>query len=121
VKLELRHCFLIFFAALRWPAGQDSHLARHLCALQLRSLCPYQNIHPAAYPATLVTCSQTDSRVPFWGPLKYTAKLRAAQLGKGPVLLLPDSHDGHFAHESDRLRLKALHYAFLLKALGQED
>ncbi|GAB4817005.1 hypothetical protein N2152v2_004051 [Parachlorella kessleri] len=85
---------------------------------QLRQLCPYQNIHPSAYPATLVTCSQSDFRVPFWGPVKYAARLRAAQQGAGPVLLLPDAHEGHFAHESDRLKLNAMHYAFLLKALG---
>lgn len=86
--------------------------------MQLRRLCPYQSLHPAAYPPTLLTCSQSDGRVPFWGPLKFAARLRGAQRGAAPVLLLPDAHEGHFAAEAERLRLKALHYAFLLKALG---
>lgn len=89
---------------------------------QLARTCPYQNIRPGApYPPLLATCSQSDFRVPFWGPLKYVACLRAAQRGTPPlppVLLLPDAHEGHFAHEAERFRLKALHYAFLVKALG---
>lgn len=93
----------------------------------MRRLCPYQGVHPAPYPPTLLTCSEADLRVPFWGPLKYAARLRAAvaqhsaapqQGGSGgagaadstgaalsqqwrrggPVLLLPDDGEGGGGH-----------------------
>lgn len=104
------------------------------CAVQIRRVCPYQNVSPAAsYPPTLLTCSQSDLRVPFWGPLKHAARLRgsiaaaaaAATMQQegggrsgGPILLLPDEHAGHFVHERDRFAAKAQQYAFLAAALG---
>lgn len=93
------------------------------------------------YPPTLLTCSQADVRVPFWGPLKYVARLRAAtapaddeataqrgsgaarqQQGQrrrrgGPILLLPDAQAGHFVHERDLAETKAEQYAFLVAAV----
>lgn len=108
--------------------------------MQIQQLCPYQNVRPAAYPPTLLTCSQADLRVPFWGPLKHAARLRAAiaqhagssggssgssqqrpeeerrQRG-GPILLLPDGQAGHSVHERDLLETKAQQYAFLSSAL----
>ena len=56
------------------------HPAAALCfLLQIGRLCPYQAVRPGMrYPPTLLTCSQADVRVPFWGPLKYVARLRAA-------------------------------------------
>jgi protease II len=89
----------------------------------LRTLCPYQNVKKGArYPPVLITCSSNDERVPVWGPLKYAARLRAAQTGGSggrgaPVLLLPDAHQGHLPEDRERLDVKSTHYAFLIKAL----
>jgi protease II len=101
--------------------------------LQIASFCPYQAIRPASFPPTLLTCSQDDLRVPFWGPLKFAARMRAAQRqhcsqhphsgqpggynSGGPILLLPDAMQGHFVHERDMLHTKAAQYAFLMSAL----
>lgn len=95
----------------------------------MRQLCPYQNVRPAAYPPTLLTCSQSDLRVPFWGPLKHAARLRAAAARhagagggdgqRGPILLLPDAQAGHFVHERDLYTTKARQYAFLVAALEE--
>ena len=81
-------------------------------------MCPYQNLRRAAYPPLLATCSQSDQQVPYWGPLKYVARLRSLQAAAGrPALLHVDAHAGHFAHERDRFALKAQQYAFLLASL----
>ncbi|EFN57461.1 hypothetical protein CHLNCDRAFT_51004 [Chlorella variabilis] len=91
---------------------------------QIRALCPYQTVRQAAYPPVLLTCSQQDMRVPYWGPLKFAARLQAAaregQAGRvqgGPILLLPDGQAGHFVHERDLFQTKAQQYAFLVTAI----
>ena len=122
-----------------------------LTVLQVRAVCPYQGVRPAAYPPTLLTCSQADLRVPFWGPLKFVARVRAAvaahappaSLGgdaassgdavasgggastrhgdRGPILLRPDGQAGHFVHDRDLHATKAEHYAFLAVALDEQQ
>lgn len=117
-------------ALLCWRITSDLFIkltsaAPHLaCSNQIRAVCPYQGVRPAPYPPTLLTCSQADLRVPFWGPLKHAARMRAAAAehaagggGRGPILLLPDAQDGHFIHERDLLQTKAEQYAFLAAAL----
>lgn len=89
------------------------------CVLQMRELCPYQNIRKAKYPAVLASCSVTDTRVPVWGPAKWIAKLREHQTGTSPILLLSSSVAGHFAHEADLLENSSLESAFLINALQQ--
>ena len=86
-------------------------------------------MRPAPYPPTLLTCSQADLRVPYWGPLKHASRLRAAAAqhassggsgggrGRGPILLLPDEQAGHFVHERDLYATKAEQYAFLVAAV----
>ena len=101
--------------------------------LQIQRLCPYHNAPAAAsLPPVLLTCSQQDMRVPFWGPLKYAARLRAAAAAgaqqpgaaasrQGPILLLPDGQTGHFVHERDLLHTSAQQYAFLVGAVEGEQ
>ena len=97
---------------------------------QIKQLCPYQGVLPAPYPPTLLTCSQADLRVPYWGPLKHAARLRAVAAAHasssgggsrgrqcGPILLLPDGQSGHFVHERDLYTTKAEQYAFLIEAV----
>lgn len=60
-----------------------------------------------AFPPTLITASSTDTRVPVWGPLKWAARARAMNQGPAPILVAPDLHAGHAAHESQRLELAA--------------
>ncbi len=85
--------------------------------LQMRDLCPYQNIQAADYPPVLATCSVSDPRVPPWGPAKWAAKLRHHQTGDSPILLLSSSDTGHFGHDADLLENTAMEYAFLSHAL----
>jgi len=86
------------------------------------------------HPPVLITCSSTDERVPIWGPLKYAAKLRAAQssgntnsqsddvrrvgVGRGSVLVYADAHGGHLADDREKYDLKAVQYAFLIECIN---
>ena len=85
--------------------------------LQMRELCPYQNVTNARYPPILATCSVPDSRVPVWGPAKWVAKIRHYQTASAPILLLHTLDMGHFAYEADLLENCVLEYSFLLDAL----
>jgi protease II len=95
---------------------------------RLRQTCPYAGLRPGApyYPPMLLTCAQSDRRVPFWGPLKFAARVRAAAAGRaggggggggGEVLVSVDAHEGHWAGERERHEVKAAQYAFLLAAM----
>lgn len=99
------------------------------------SLCPYTNLQPSSgrpYPAMLLTAGLQDSRVPYWMPLKYVAKLRnlssegsdcAAAAGAcahqqpRPVLLDIVEDGGHFSQGVSGRCLDdiAMQLAFLLQ------
>ena len=95
----------------------------------LREICPYQNIgkNGRKYPPVMITCSTTDERVPFWGPLKYAARLRgmstAAESGGsgGDVVVLADAYQGHLPDGREAFDVKAMQYAFLIRALGEGE
>ncbi|GIL48166.1 hypothetical protein Vafri_4858 [Volvox africanus] len=105
------------------------------------SYSPYDNVEKLANktPAIIVTCSLNDPRVPYWGPAKFMARLRAAMSAAaaaaavpgptnssadsdaaGPVVLLTElGAGGHFAASgaSGRLAERAMRVAFLLGEL----
>lgn len=50
----------------------------------ITALCPYTNLRPGVqYPAMLLTAGLADSRVPWWMPVKYAAKMRSMQEERG--------------------------------------
>ncbi|GIL74817.1 hypothetical protein Vretifemale_4623 [Volvox reticuliferus] len=103
----------------------------------IRSYSPYDNVEKLASktPAIIVTCSLNDPRVPYWGPAKFVARLRAVMaaaaaaaaanggagsVAGGPVVLLTELEaGGHFAASgaSGRLAERAMRVAFLLGEL----
>jgi oligopeptidase B len=88
----------------------------------IASMCPYRNCSGAAgepVPAVMVTCALDDTRVPFWGPAKWVARLQKWQRvsGGGPVLLLCSSTGGHFGGGAGEE--KAVEAAFLIAAVSQ--
>ncbi len=104
---------------------------------RLLRCCPYANlaggnggtngnagVDAAAFPPLLLTAARRDARVPFWGPLKYAARLRAAAARaggarRGEVLVALDAHGGgHWPGEAARPAFRALQSAFLLAAMG---
>ncbi|AZA82027.1 prolyl oligopeptidase [Chryseobacterium lactis] len=56
----------------------------------------YQHIKKGVrYPATFITGGINDPRVFVWEPVKFAAKLQAANASKNPVLLQVDYEGGH--------------------------
>jgi oligopeptidase B len=86
----------------------------------MKTYCPYTNLGPRRYPATLVRTSLNDSQVMYWEPAKYVARRRA--LGEGDAGLLfkcnMDAGHGGASGRYDALREVAFDYAFILGALG---
>jgi len=82
---------------------------------------PIHTVPSAPMPAMLIATDLTDTRVPFFGPLRYVQRLRATMTGGGPVLARITSGQGHsgfggrfdFAEESAHL------YAFAITAANR--
>jgi oligopeptidase B len=104
-----------------------------LVAEMIARMCPYSNLQVGvAYPAVMVTAGLRDTRVPFWMPVKYVAKLRSCQGSAKvaaadsrqqqqqhtmrPVLLQFAEDGGHFSagQSGGALEDIALQYAFLI-------
>jgi oligopeptidase B len=89
----------------------------------MKSYSPYDNLAATNYPAILVKTSLNDSRVMYWEPAKFVAKLRTLKTDSNPLLmkieLEPAGHSGR-SGRYDALRAIALDYAFLLTQLGIE-
>jgi oligopeptidase B len=87
----------------------------------MRSYSPFDNIAPTNYPAMLVKSSLNDSRVMYWEPAKYVAKLRATKTDHNPLLLKVDLEPAGHSGKSgryDALHELAFDYAFILTQLG---
>lgn len=84
------------------------------------SYSPYDNVEPKDYPAMLVKVSLHDSQVPYWEGAKLVAKMRALKTDKHPLLLKTNLSAGHGGASGryDRLRERALDYAFALWQMG---
>ena len=94
----------------------------------MRGYSPYDNVrstdeggNPVRYPPLFVTAGLHDSRVGFWEPAKWVAKLRAANPDNRAVLRteLGAGHGGP-SGRYDAWRDEARIYAFLLDALVGE-
>jgi len=89
----------------------------------LRSYSPYDNVKAQGYPALLVTGALNDTQVAYWNPAKWVARLRATKTDGNPLLLVTNMASGHSgaSGRTERYRLTALKYAFLLHLLGIAD
>jgi oligopeptidase B len=82
----------------------------------MKAYSPYDNIHPAEYPALLVTGGLNDPHVSYWEPAKWVAKLRSLDHGDRPVILKTDMGAGHSGPSGryDSWREEAFISAFVL-------
>ncbi|AFZ28147.1 oligopeptidase B [Cylindrospermum stagnale PCC 7417] len=89
----------------------------------IKSYSPYDNVEAKHYPDMLITAGLNDSRVKYWEPAKWTAKLRELKTDNN-ILLLKTNMDAGHGGASDRyesLREQAFEYAFILDRLGLGD
>ena len=86
----------------------------------MKSYSPYDNVEKKAYPQILITSGLNDSRVAYWEPSKWTAKLRAMKTDNNRLLLKMNMGAGHGGSSGryDRLKEQAFKVAFILDALG---
>ena len=86
----------------------------------MRSYSPYENVAHKDYPAMLVTSGLNDSRVAYWEPTKWVARLRELKTDSNPLLLRMNMGAGHGGSSGryERLREIAFDYAFMLDQVG---
>ena len=82
----------------------------------MRAYSPYDNVEAKAYPRMLVTSGLNDSRVAYFEPTKWVARLRAVRTDANPLLLKMNMGAGHGGASGryERLREQAFRYAFLV-------
>jgi oligopeptidase B len=82
----------------------------------LKTYSPYDNVERKPYPRLLVTSGVNDSRVAFWEPAKWVARLRALKTDRNPLLLKMNLGAGHGGSSGryEKLREQAFRYAFIL-------
>jgi oligopeptidase B len=86
----------------------------------MRRYSPYDNVARQRYPKLLVMSGVNDSRVAFWEPAKWVAKLREYKTDKNPLMLhmLMGAGHGGSSGRYDRYKEIAFRYAFMLDAVG---
>mgnify|MGYP000662119334 CR=1 FL=1 len=90
----------------------------------IKSYSPYDNIKAQEYPHLYVTTGLKDIRVPYWGPLKWVAKLRELKTDNNLIVLDVQMNEGHAGPAGRTAYLakeKAKFYAFLLHVFGIQD
>jgi oligopeptidase B len=84
------------------------------------SYSPYDNVKAQDYPNIIILASLNDTRVGYWEPAKWTAKLRAMKTDDNRLVLKMNMGAGHGGSSGryDFLREIALEYAFVLDVMG---
>ncbi len=85
----------------------------------MKSYSPYDNVDAKVYPHLLITAGLNDPRVQYWEPAKWTAKLRANNLGDNWLLLKTNMGAGHGGASGryDYLKDVAFRMAFIFDRL----
>ncbi len=89
----------------------------------IKSYSPYDNVTAKEYPAMLITAGLNDSRVKYWEPAKWTAKLRELKTDDNLLLLKTNMSAGHGGASGryEYLQEIAFEYAFVLDRLNLAD
>jgi oligopeptidase B len=84
---------------------------------------PYDNVTAKPYPPIFAYGGLTDSRVTYWEPAKWIARLRDRAPKGGPYLLHINLDAGHGGASGrfELLKEIARDYAFALKTLGETE
>jgi len=89
----------------------------------IHSYGSYDNITVQDYPNILALGGFYDTRVNFWEPAKWVAKLRATKTDKNIILLKTNMNVGHGGSSGryDYLEEIAFSYSFMLRVWGIEE
>jgi oligopeptidase B len=81
---------------------------------------PYNNIKAQRYPHVLVTGGLNDTRVQYWEPTKWVARIREMKVDSNLVILKMNMGAGHGGASGryDYLKEIALDYAFMCNVVG---
>ena len=81
----------------------------------------YQNIRKQDYPNMMLTAGYHDSRVRYWQPLRWTAKVRDMKTDDN-ILILKTNMAGHYGGSGRYTQYEdiAERYAFIIRMLGVE-
>ncbi|MFH2035728.1 MAG: S9 family peptidase [Candidatus Zixiibacteriota bacterium] len=81
---------------------------------------PYDNVTAQDYPNMLIEAGLNDTRVQYWEPAKWTAKLRAHKTDNNRLLLKTNMGAGHGGQSGRYESIKeiAFEYAFMLDILN---
>lgn len=81
---------------------------------------PYDNVEAKDYPDLLVTAGLNDTKVGYWEPLKWAAKLRAKKTDDNLLLMKVGLVEGHHGAPGryDTFKEYAFIYAFIMDRLG---
>jgi len=82
---------------------------------------PYDNVQRQAYPRMLVVSGINDSRVAYWEPTKWVARLREMKTDQNPLVLRMQMGAGHGGGSGryERYREMAFRYAFMIDQVRQ--
>ncbi len=85
----------------------------------MQTYSPYDNVEAKDYPNLLIIAGLNDSRVQYWEPAKWTAKLRALKTDDNLLLLKTEMESGHGGPSGryDYLKEITFKYAFILDVL----
>lgn len=86
----------------------------------MKSYSPYDNVEAKDYPDILITTGLNDSRVQYWEPAKWTAKLRELKTDSNILLLKTNMGAGHGGASGryESLKELAFEYAFVFERLS---
>ncbi len=87
---------------------------------RIAAFAPYEQVSARPYPPMLVTGGLSDSRVTYWEPAKWVARLRHEAPDAGPYYLRINMDAGHGGATGrfEGLKETALEYAFALHVTG---
>jgi oligopeptidase B len=97
-----------------WGNPENENVFRYIL-----SYAPYENIRRKPYPVMYITAGLKDSRVNYWEPAKWVAKLRELNSNNQLILLKTDMDSGHFGSSNRDIYYQSLaeKYAFILNEL----
>ena len=86
----------------------------------IKSYSPYENIKKQNYPHIFITTSVNDTRVSYWEPTKFVAKLRSYKTDRNYLLLKIKLHAGHAGISGNFEHLHDIvdDYIFIYKIFG---